>query len=708
MTFTERWIWLHKDKYPNCQTTGFSCGGDPVKFNYTVAEFNKTYTFDKKIKKATLRYSADTAFHLFCNGEMIDFGPVVVGGDFLECHRSRDLWYATTTDVYPDSNVLDIFARVKMMPIELCEFSKGKGGFMLTGHIEFEDGTKKVIFTDNTWQSRKNGAYVLPKLYDSSVKPDSWSTPQLQDNVWFCKDSPIPRRTEEIIKPVDGENSLTVPSGETKKFTLTYDKIYSCFVSAVCKTKGKVTLKVHCSECGEDGSREEITFDGDGQYKSFELHSAGMFEVEAENNSDFDAQITLDLIFPHYPVEKEAKIVTSDEELNNVLDVCRHTLKVCRQTHHLDSPRHSEPLACTGDYYIETLMTLFSFGDMRLSELDIIRTAELIIKNDGKMYHTTYSLIWVQMLYDVYMFTGNKKLLEDCLEALIILMSRFEKYVTDLGIIDNPPNYMFVDWIFIDGYSMHHPPKALGQSCLNMFYYGALDYAEKIYSLLGEDAMAKDAKIRRENLKKNINELLFDKEKGIYFEGLNHKIPDSMVIDWEQPQNTEKRHYLPHSNILACTYGVAEGELARNILTKVMEDEWQCSYQPYFAHFMFEALYKAGLRDKYTLKLAERWKAPTKECSKGLVEGFISPDENYTFDHSHAWGGSPLYSVPKALLGFEVLEPGMKKVKLNPSLLGLEAAEVEVPTPYGDIKVTLSQGSEAEVSVPYGVEVLRG
>ena len=51
MTFTERWIWLHKDKYPNSQTTGFSCGGDPVKYNYTVAEFKKTYTYDKKIKK---------------------------------------------------------------------------------------------------------------------------------------------------------------------------------------------------------------------------------------------------------------------------------------------------------------------------------------------------------------------------------------------------------------------------------------------------------------------------------------------------------------------------------------------------------------------------------------------------------------------------------------------------------------------------------
>lgn len=704
MTFTERWIWLPTDRYPNNQTTAFSCGGDPEKYNYTVAEFKKTYTFDKSVKKAILRFSADTAFHLYCNGSLLATGPVVVGGDFLESHRSRDLWYASSIEIFPDSHVLDFFARVKMMPIELCEYSKGKGGFMLTGHIEFEDGTKKVIFTDNSWLCRKNNAYISPKVYNSCNKPDDYVNARLQDNVWFCKDSPIPLRRELEIIP-DG-NLISLAAGEEKKTVLNFDKIYSCFVKAVCKSEGIVNVNVHCSETGEEGSFENLTFDGDGEYRSFELHSAGMFEVTLKNESDRDAEVSLSLIFPHYPVDKEAKTITSDDELNKVLDVCRHTLKVCRQTHHLDSPRHSEPLACTGDYYIETLMTLFSFGDMRLSELDVARTAELIIKNDGKMYHTTYSLIWVQMLYDVYMFTGNIKLLEDCLEALIILMSRFESYVTDMGIIDNPPNYMFVDWIFIDGFSMHHPPKALGQTCLNMFYYGALDYAEKIYSILGEDAMAKDTHNKKAALKENINKYLFDAEKGIYFEGLNHKIPDDKVVEWEQPQNTDKRYYLPHSNILACCYGVAEGDLAKVILNKVMRDEWPCSYQPYFAHFMFEALFKAGLRDEFTLELLERWKAPIKECDKGLVEGFISPNENYTFDHSHAWGGTPLYSLPKALCGFEVVEPAMKKIKLSPSLIGLEKAKVEIPTPYGDIIIEQEKGKDTKIICPDEITII--
>lgn len=704
MTFTERWIWLPQDKYPNSQTTGFSCGGDPVKYNYTVAEFKKTYTFDKKIKKAILRFSADTAFHLYCNESLIATGPVVTGGDFLECHRSRDLWYASFAEIYPDSNELDFFARVKMLPVELCEFSKGKGGFMLTGHIEFEDGTKKIIFTDNSWLCRKNNAYVAPKLYDSTHTADEYVNAQIQDNVWFCKDSPIPLREEEEI--FSEGSIIKILAGEEKKTTLEFDKIYACYVKAVCKSCGIIKAKIHCTETGEQGSYEELTFNGNGEYRSFELHSAGLFEVTVINESENDAEISISLIFPHYPTPKEAITTTSDKELNKILEVCRHTLKVCSQTHHLDSPRHSEPLACTGDYYIQSLMTLFSFGDMRLSELDVLRTAELLVKNDGRMFHTSYSLIWVQMLYDVYLHTGNTSLLEESLEALIILLDRFSSYVTDLGIIDNPPDYMFIDWIFIDGFSLHHPPKALGQSSLNMFYYGALDYASKIYSVLGETAMEKDAIKKRDALKENINKLLFDNEKGLYFEGLNHKVDMSNIVEWAQPQNTDKRYYLPHSNILACCYGIAESKTAESIITKVMEEDFEASFQPYFAHFLFEAIYKNGLRDKYTLSLCERWKEPVRKCSKGLVEGFISPEENYNFDHSHAWGGSPLYSIPKALCGFEVLEPGMKRIKLSPSLLGLEQAKVEIPTPFGEIYVEQERGKQAKITCPPDITIV--
>ena len=47
-----------------------------------------------------------------------------------------------------------------------------------------------------------------------------------------------------------------------------------------------------------------------------------------------------------------------------------------------------------------------------------------------------------------------------------------------------------------------------------------------------------------------------------------------------------------------------------------------------------------------------------------------------------------------------------KKIKINPSLLGLEWAKVEVPTPYGMIVCDMGQGKEKIISIPKGIEVV--
>jgi hypothetical protein len=86
-----------------------------------------------------------------------------------------------------------------------------------------------------------------------------------------------------------------------------------------------------------------------------------------------------------------------------------------------------------------------------------------------------------------------------------------------------------------------------------------------------------------------------------------------------------------------------------------------------------------------------------------LVEGFYAPEPTYHFDHSHAWGGTPLCSLPKALTGISIIDPGYKKIRLAPSLLGLEWATVEIPTPYGMIICDMKQGCEPDITVPDGV-----
>ena len=94
------------------------------------------------------------------------------------------------------------------------------------------------------------------------------------------------------------------------------------------------------------------------------------------------------------------------------------------------------------------------------------------------------------------------------------------------------------------------------------------------------------------------------------------------------------------------------------------------------------------------------------DCDKGLVEGFVPPLEtHFGFDHSHAWGGTPLYSLPMALLGLHIEKAGFEEISLSPSLLGFSFAKVELPTVYGDITVELREGKMPKISAPTEISV---
>ena len=699
MTLTENWIWLPAEHFPDSQVTKISAflGGS---YRQVIAEFQRKYSFPQKVIRARVRVSGDTYFELYLNSGFVCTGPACVGGDFMSNERVRPNFYAWELDLSPDSDTLDFFARVRMLPRKISEYSKGHGGCMMAAELTFEDGTSTVISTDETWQARENLAFASPTLYDGRLGVSDYYPAEVIENLWHATIAPTPPCIENTIRG----NDIPLAPFEEREVTIDYDRIHTAYVCVNAEAKGEVSVELLCREQNEDPMGMTFIFDRDGSARSPVFYSVGNITAKIKNSADTPAVVRVDLISTHYPADKVYVTVTDDEEMNRVFDVCRHTLKICRQTHHLDSPRHSEPLACTGDYYLDTLMTSVTFDDMRLAEFDVLRTAELLRHNDGRLFHTTYSLIYVSMLLDVYKLTGKLSLLSECEDALTLLLRRFETYVGSNGLIETPPDYMFVDWIYIDGISMHHPPKALGQTCLNMFYFGALDAAAEIFDALGKFDMARECLQKRESIRAAINSILFDRERGVYFEGLNTPTEEHLLGQY-MPQNVDRRYYMKHSNVLAAYYGVCDDALSRELIRKVMTDECEGDIQPYFLHYLFEAIFRCGLRDVYTKELAERWKSPVLAFEKGLVEGFVAPEPGYPFDHSHAWGGSPLYSIPKALLGLRIDRAGYDEITLSPSLCGYRSARVEIPTPHGDVICQLEDGKKPIVVCPTAIKL---
>ncbi len=705
----DNWIWLPDGLYPDKQHTGYSSLYGGGELNYAVCEFKRTYDFNgKKAHFVRLKVSGDTAFILFDGERQLLRGPAWVGGDFLFNDEPRQEYYAYEIDYYPEyPEVVSFTALVRMGSVRICEYSRGEGGFCLDGTVCFADGTRESIVTDDSWSVRYIGAYTSPYNYDSEKSPDCFVPAERKKSQIPLITAPIPPCEEKVLSLInDGILSFDKSGVYNKEFEL--PRICGCYVNVFCSSAVSVCITVTGYELrGNEDWKIELHMAGDCLYRGMELQSVGGIRLTVCSKSDGPVNLRVELKASHYPAPALVKTVTSDEDLNDIFDTCVHSLKYCRQSIHLDSPRHCEPLACTGDYYIETLMTAFTFGDMRLAEFDVHRTAENLRHHDGRMFHTSYSLIWVQMLWDVYMLTGNRSLLDDCKDALTLLLDRFDRYTGDNGLIEYAPDYMFIDWLNPDGINLHHPPKALGQTCMCMYYYGALKTAAKIFSELNNESYVKYLRERTVRLRNAIFSQLWDEHRGLFFEGLNTPTPVELVGEW-LPENTEKRYYRKHANILAAYFGFFDVKKNQELLRKIIDDDSLGEVQPYFQHFLLEAVYRNDLRDEYTLRLLDQWKPFIEECSKGLPEGFFKPVPAYCFDRSHAWGGTPAYALPLAVTGLRILEPGFRMIALSPSGLGLDRVTARIPTPYGTVTVTAGNGIVPEISVPEGIEIYNG
>ena len=63
-----KWIWLNQQDYPEIQTTFCTQFCDKDGYSYAVADFFRTYTFQKRVIKASITVSGDTKFRLWVNG----------------------------------------------------------------------------------------------------------------------------------------------------------------------------------------------------------------------------------------------------------------------------------------------------------------------------------------------------------------------------------------------------------------------------------------------------------------------------------------------------------------------------------------------------------------------------------------------------------------------------------------------------------------
>ena len=731
-----KWITLNSQQFPTFCKSRVSLFVSPEKIRPQMAVFRKELILDEIPEKLIAKFSGDCKFRLFINGTFITDGPVEIGGDYNR-QTPPTWWFISQQDVTPFFNIGKNIICFELLnhPEALTDFSCGKPGIA----FELFANDSLILEADEEWMTTINPAYYSATTFDANkcignyhsndYSPIGWlpanfsdeiaeshknllnlNLPPLEEKEYFPIKVDFPfgskfiRNENSITDPATNDDALTILPGPPATIYLTFSKeICGHIEFEVTASKGAI-IELFTEEtpgCIVDHFKY-VTGEGRMHHRFTRMTTAQYMRILV-TCADFNVPKAMPVILHNikinsrgFPLPEATKFNCSDPYLVQLRNTIDNTMRMCMQRLHLDSPVHQEPLGCTGDYMIESLIAQALYGDMRLSCADIKRTALLVEDQGGVIFHTSYSLLFIQMVKDYFWYTADFMTLKEVYPSIKLILNKFKTYIGKEGLVSKAPNYMFIDWVVDGDITYHHPPAELAIGAMSAFFYGALANAEALAHQLGDTLQAHEWSQQREELGIAFRKELWDEVSGIYRPGISGICKNGFGPFYVE--DTGRIGRITHTSILAIAYGIHPLEDCEDLLDKIMTDKSLLQPQPYFCHFLFDAICSIGKFNQWGYTLMERWRNIIDEHPSSLKECWQCGD------YSHAWGGTPAYQLTRAVLGITPLEPGFRKIILAPRFGNLDFVCGDVPTPFGFINVNYKEG-ELGVTLPRGVEI---
>ena len=689
----------------------------------SVVRLRKVLHVEGKPKQVRAWITADTSYRLWINGRLASRGPADAGRDYDT--KAPGPWFEDVRDLTRFLSSGDNLIAVEAFgqPLVSSEGTWGNPGFKMDLSVSGTGSIPATVGTDATWWASaakdldQTGAKNGFRL-DMTQEPRSWLTGSLDNADWSVATvvggkmpdtivSELPPPMEAAIPPADFTRISpgVTPDSRTGgarfagdgAYTVRYGYVLCGYVGLRIRGEAGARLLIMPNEHDAPGcSRQAEVLLRDG-VQTLELPYKDSFSVINFKLEGATHPVDIEdvrCVFTSYPVQYRGEFSCSDPQFDRLWQVCRWVTQICMQTHHLDSPNHQEPISDSGDYLIESLNEFYAFGDPTLIRQDLKKIARTLVQRRYFGFHTSYTLLWVHMLLQYYDYTGDKETLKELSPVVFGVLSWYSsRFGTDM-LLNQARNYMFMDWVDIGGFNAHHPPAVIGTGYMTCLYYQAFEDGLRIGQIIGDTSRLQYISLYPKYIRQALEKELWDPAKGLYRDGkpFQSKLRPNQWL----PADKDVETFSTQVNTLAVSCGLVPKDRAVSVMKTVLaEKDMNC--QPYFMHFVFEALDKTGLFDTYAAAQIARWKIVPD--SQSFYEMWDSGDL------SHAWNATLLYQMSGRILGVNPVEPGFAKFSIRPEPCGLSWAKGSVPTPHGLIRVSWNrdpQGLSVEFSVPAG------
>ena len=421
-------------------------------------------------------------------------------------------------------------------------------------------------------------------------------------------------------------------------------------------------------------------------------------EIERDQDSEFpnseiDMQATdiTQVAYFYYFDKNSSSFSSSDSILNQVWEMCKYSQKATSFAGvYVDGDRERIPYEA--DAYLNQLSHYSVDNEYSIAR----KTIEYFM--DYPTWPTEWQLHVALLFYQDYMYTGNTELIKKYYEPLKhktlmeleykhgLISTKSPKmdgeFMAKLGFADTTQRIRdIVDWPPAQKDTGWKLPKDWPQgerdgfvftpisTVINSFYFMNMKIMAEFARVLNKPDEMLDFEFRAARVKKSVNELLLNKEKGYYSDGI------------------ETDHGAIHSNMLPLAFGIVPDAYKKQVAAYVKTRGMGCSV--YGAQFLMEGLYNAGAAD-YALELmtATHDRSWYNMIKGGSTISWEAWDLKYkpNQDWNHAWGAAPANIVPRYMWGIQPKTPGYGVATIKPQLASLKNSSIVVPTIRGKIK----------------------
>lgn len=658
----------------------------------------KSFSLDKPVKEARFYGTGLGYFELYINGERIgedylspnqtnyDRRPKlntrgIVVEDPFEEYLVMYLTHDLTGKLTKGENVFGVilgngfYDMIKHWP----PMGYGSPRFMGQIEVTYQDGTKEIIASDETWKIERSAItgdqIFLGEHYDARLEHEGWSAPGYDDSAWakvVQKPAPIGKLIPQngpADRIVERYAPLSLEKQENGSFKVKFPVEVSGWVALKniqAKEGQKIEIK-YISESGNGGNSYIAKGTGNESYHArFTWFVFSEVEIYGLDNLVAD-QVEAHLVCSD--VETAGEFRTSNELLNQINQIWQQSqLDNMHGAIASDCP-HRERSPYTGDGQIACATVLYNYNAQTfynkwIRDIRGAQTADGYVPNSAPWQPGCGGGIgWGAaieiMPWEFYRHYGDVRVLEQNFNAMrrhVRWMLKWVNPETGVMLSQDPQNWKNLgDWL---------PPRELPRTELvhTFLLWNSADIVVKVANILGEEA--NEFVAIRDNAYQAFHQAFYDPETGSYGKY--------------------------GSNVLALQMGVPGDRLDKVVAAlraNIAEVNDHLDTGIIGTRYLFEVLCDNGLVD-LAYKIMNQRDFPS--YGWWIEQGATTTWENWNGRDSrnHPMFGGGLGWYYRDLAGLRIKDAGFRSFDIRPVVpKELEWVEYTHDTTYGEISI---------------------